>query len=73
MIRFPINTKKENTNTFRVYGNQTIGNRKIETLFLCYAENENVAKKILNDYKMTKLVKYNMRTLAKHTDDFHKK
>jgi hypothetical protein len=50
MIRFPINTKKENTNTFRVYGNQTIGNRKIETLFLCYAENENVAKKIKHDF-----------------------
>ena len=72
MITFPINNKSEKTIPFRVRGTQTLGTKKLDTLFICYAENENLAKKILNEYKLTKLVKYNMRTLAKHTDDFHK-
>lgn len=72
MITFPINNKSENTISFRVRGTQTLGTKKLDTLFICYAENENLAKKILNEYKMTKLVKYNMRTLAKHSDVFSK-
>lgn len=72
MITFPINNKSKNAIPFRVRGTQTLGTKKLDTLFICYAENENLAKKILNEYKMTKLVKYNMRTLAKHLDVFSK-
>jgi hypothetical protein len=65
MITFEINKPNVDTTPFRVKGHQTISGKKIDTMFVCYADNETAAKKILNEYKMTKLVKYNMRTLAK--------
>ena len=45
-------------------GYQVIGSKKIDTKFVCYANDENNAKEILNEYKLTNLVKYNLRTLA---------
>jgi hypothetical protein len=64
MITFPINRKTENSTPFRVMGYQVIGTKKIDTKFVCYANDENNAKEILNEYKLTNLVKYNLRTLA---------
>jgi hypothetical protein len=46
-------------------GHQMIGTKKIDTKFICYADNEENAKQILNEYKTVNFVKYNMRTLAK--------
>ena len=40
MITFPINNKSENAIPFRVRGTQTLGAKKLDTLFICYAENE---------------------------------
>lgn len=65
MITFPINKKSEDTISFRVIGHQMIGTKKIDTKFICYADNEENAKQILNEYKTVNFVKYNMRTLAK--------
>jgi hypothetical protein len=67
MITYPINKQtKPNEIPFHVKGTMTINKKKIDTLFLCYAPTEEDAKDCLKRFRDVNIVKYNMRTLAKH-------